>query len=44
MKITRIKTFVLEAGIFIKVETDAGIYGKGLAGYSAATAWAVSSL
>ena len=32
MKITRIKTFVLEAGIFVKVETDAGIYGLGEAG------------
>ena len=34
MKITRIKTFVLEAGIFVKGETDAGIYGWGESGFS----------
>ena len=34
MKITAIKPFVLSAGIFVKVETDAGIYGIGEAGMS----------
>ena len=34
MKIIAIKPFVLSAGIFIKVETNAGIYGIGEAGMS----------
>ena len=34
MKITAIKPFVLSAGIFVKVETDADIYGIGEAGMS----------
>ena len=32
MKITAVKPFVLNAGIFVKVETDSGIYGMGEAG------------
>ena len=32
MKITAVKTFVLPGGIFVKVETDEGIYGMGEAG------------
>ena len=32
MKITAIKPFVLDAGIYVKVETDEGIYGIGEAG------------
>jgi len=32
MKITAVKPFVLEGGIFVKVETDAGLYGMGEAG------------
>ena len=32
MKITAVKPFVLNAGIFVKVETDSGIYGIGEAG------------
>ena len=34
MKITAIKPFVLDAGIYVKVETDANIYGIGEAGMS----------
>ena len=34
MKITAVKPFVLSAGIFVKIETDAGIYGIGEAGMS----------
>lgn len=32
MRITAIKPFVIDAGVFVKVETDAGIYGLGEAG------------
>ena len=32
MKITAVKPFVLQGGIFVKVETDEGIYGMGEAG------------
>ena len=32
MKITAIKPFVLSGGVYVKVETDAGIYGMGEAG------------
>ncbi len=32
MRITGIKPFVIDAGVFVKVETDAGIYGLGEAG------------
>ena len=32
MKITAIKPFVIDAGIFVKVETDEGIYGLGEGG------------
>ena len=34
MKITGIKPFVITAGVYVKVETDAGIYGIGEAGMS----------
>ena len=29
MKISAIKTFVIPGGIFVKVETDNGLYGMG---------------
>ena len=32
MKITAIKPFVLDAGIYVKIETDEGIYGLGEGG------------
>lgn len=32
MKITAVKSFVLDAGIYVKIETDEGIYGLGEAG------------
>ena len=32
MKITAIKSFVLDAGIYVKIETDEGIYGLGEGG------------
>jgi galactonate dehydratase len=37
MKITAVKPFPLEGGLFVKVETDAGIYGLGEAGIRAYT-------
>ena len=32
MKITKVKPFVIDAGVFVKVETDEGLYGMGEAG------------
>ena len=37
MKISAVKPFPLEGGLFVKVETDAGIYGLGEAGIRAYT-------